>query len=133
MIILLPLALIGAGYLVVLLFGAASYALPLIAAFSAGVAAAHAGASGTAALLLGIAIFMAVIAAGRMATLLPSRHAHTAVTLLFAVPAAIAGFQVAVALLRLGGVGGGSAAVASIMALTIGAVAAKRYATPLRD
>ena len=133
MIILLPLALIGVGYIVVLLFGAASYALPLIAAASAGFAAAHAGASGTGALLLGTAVFMAVIAAGRMATLLfPSRHARMAVMLLFAIPATIAAFQVAVALLCLGGVSIWSVALASIVALTIGAVAAKRLAVPIR-
>ena len=106
MFITLPLALIGVGYFVYLLFSAATYALPLLAALGAGFAAAHAGASGTAALLLGVAVFMAVIAAGRIATaLLPSRHARAAVVLAFALPAAIIGFEVASALLHFSEIG----------------------------
>ena len=127
MFITLPLALIGVGYLVYLLFGAASYALPLIAALSAGFAAAHAGASGVGALLIGVAIFMLVIAMGHMATLLlPSRYSRTAVILLFAVPAAILGYQIASALLHFGGVGGWGVALAAVAAVATAAVAAKR-------
>lgn len=131
MFITLPLALIGVGYLVYLLFGAASYALPLCAGLSAGFTAAHAGASGTAALLLGIAVFMAVIAAGRMATLLlPSRYARLAVMLLFAIPAVVAAYPAALALMHLGGVGGWCIAAAGVVALATGFVAARRYAVP---
>ncbi len=131
MFITLPLALIGIGYLVYLLFGAASYALPLIAALSAGFAAAHAGASSLGAFLLGVAVFMLVIAVGRMATLLlPSRHSRTAVMLLFAVPAAIAGYQVASALLHFSSLGGWGFAIAAIAALATAAVAARRQVAP---
>ena len=131
MFITLPLALIGVGYLVYLLFGAASYALPLIAALSAGFAAAHAGASGLGALLLGIAVFMLVIAVGRMATLLlPSHQARMALMLLFAVPAAITGYQVALALVHFSGLGGWGFAIAAIAAVTTAAVAAKRQLAP---
>ncbi len=131
MFITLPLALIGVGYLIYLLFGAASYALPLIAALSAGFAAAHAGASGVGALLLGIAVFMLVIAVGRMATLLlPSHEARMALMLLFAVPAAILGYQVAYALLHFGGIGGWGVGIAAIAAIATAAVAAKRQLAP---
>ena len=131
MFITLPLALIGVGYLVYLLFGAASYALPLIAALSAGFAAVHAGASGIGALVLGVAVFVLVIAVGRMATLLlPPHQARMAVMLLFAVPAAIAGYQVAAALLHFGGIGGWGVGLAAIAALATAAVVAKRQVTP---
>ncbi len=131
MLVTLPLALIGVGYLIYLLFGAATYALPLIAALSAGFAAAHGGASSIGALLLGVAIFMLVIAVGRMATLLlPSHHARMTIMLLFAVPAAIIGYQVASALLHLGGIGGWGVAIAAIAALATAALAAKRQVAP---
>ena len=131
MFITLPLALIGVGYLVYLLFGAATYALPLLAALGTGFAAAHAGASGTAALLLAAAVFMAVIAAGRMATaLLPSRHARAAVMFAFAVPAAIIGFEIASALVHFSDIGTGGIVVAAIAGLVTAAVAARRHTTP---
>lgn len=131
MFITLPLALIGVGYLVYLLFGAATYALPLIAALSAGFAAAQAGASGIGACILAVAAFMLVIAVGRMATLLlPSHQARMAVMLLFAVPAAIIGNQVASALLHFGSIGGWGTRIAAIAALATAAMAAKRQVAP---
>ena len=74
---------------------------------------------------------MLVIAVGRMATLLlPSHYARTALTLIFAVPAAIAGYQVASALLHFSGIGEWGVAIAAIAALATAAVAAKRQVTP---
>lgn len=106
MFVTLPLTLIGVGFLVYFLFAAASYALPLLAGLSVGFAADQAGVSGADAVLLGTAAFLLVIAVGRIATLLlPSRSARMAVVLLFAIPAAVAGFQVGSALLHLSGVG----------------------------
>lgn len=131
MFIALPLTLIGVGFLVYFLFAAASYALPLLAGLSVGFTADHAGASGGSALLLGAAAFMLVIAVGRMATLvLPSRYARTAVVLLFAIPAAIAGFQVASALLHFSGVGAWGVIAALAMALVTGTAAANRHGLP---
>lgn len=125
--IALPLALIGVGFLIYLLFAATSYATPLFAGISAAFAAWHAGVSGIAAMLLGLAAFMLVIAAGRMATLLlPSAFARLAIAVLFAVPAAIAGFQVASALLHLSGAGGWSIPIAIAMAVPVGVAAGKR-------
>lgn len=123
----LPLALIGVGFLIHLLFKAASYALPLFAGLSAAFAAMHAGTSGAGAIVIGTAAFIAVIAVGTIMTLLlPSRHARIAAALLFAVPAAVAGFQVASALSHLAGGGASGTAAAMVVALITGVAAAKR-------
>ena len=128
MFITLPLALIGVGFMIYLLFAAATYVLPLYAGLSAGFAVLHAGSSVTGALLIGITASLLVIMLGHMATqVLPSRPARIAVTLLFAVPAAVAGFQVTFALLHLGGVGDWRVALSLTAALMTGTVAAKRY------
>ena len=131
MIILLPLVLIGFGYLVYLLFAAATYVLPLYAGLAVGFAAFHGGASGMGALLLGFIAFVTVTALGQIATqMLPSRTARTAVTLLFAVPAATAGFAVATGLLHLGGIGSWGVVVALVAAIVTGTMTAKRLQTP---
>ncbi len=127
MFITLPLALIGVGFMIYLMFAAATYVLPVYAGLSAGFAALHAGASYTSAMLLGIMAFLFVIMLGQMATqLLPSRRARIAIALLFAVPAAVAGFQAASALLHLGGVGSWGVALSLAAALATGTVTAKR-------
>lgn len=125
----LPLALIGVGFLVHLLFKAASYAFPLFAGASAGFAAAHAGASGSAALLIGSAMFLLVIAVGTITHTLLPRYARFSMALLFAVPAAIAGFQVASALSHLAGAGTSGTAAAVVIVVITGATAAKRLGT----
>lgn len=128
MFITLPLALIGVGFMIYLLFAAATYVLPLYAGLSVGFAALHAGASYTSAMLLGILAFLLLIMLGQMAMqLLPYRQAQIAIALLFAIPAAIAGFQVASALLHLGGVGSWGVALSLAAALATGTVAAKRH------
>ncbi len=127
MFITLPLALIGVGFMIYLLFAAATYVLPIYAGLSAGFAALHVGASYTSAILLGILASLLVVMLGQIATLLPSPRARIAIALLFAVPAAIAGFQVASALLHLGGVGSWGVALSLAAALATGTVAAKRY------
>lgn len=127
MFITLPLALIGVGFMIYLLFAAATYVLPIYAGLSADFAALHAGASYTSAILLGILAFLLVVMLRQMAAQQPSRPARIAVALLFAVPAAVAGFQVASALLHLGGVGSWGVALSLAAALATGTVAAKRY------
>ena len=128
MFITLPLALIGVGLMIYLLFAAATYVLPLYAGLTAAFASLHAGASYTSALLLGIIAFLLVIMLGQMASqLLPSRQARSAIALLFGVPAAIAGFEVAFALLHLGGVGSWGVPLSLAAALVTGTVAAKRH------
>lgn len=128
--ITLPLTLIGVGFFIYLLFAAASYAMPLLAGLSAAFAASHAGAAGSTAMLLGIAVFMAVIAAGRMAgTLMPSRLSQSVIMLLFAVPAAIAAFQVASSFLTLTGGGKWGAIPAVAIAVATAVTAASRQST----
>ena len=118
MFITLPLALIGIRFMIYLLFAAATYVLPLYAGLSAGFAALHAGASDTSVMLPGIMAFLLVIMLGQMATHLPpSRRPRIAIALLFAVPAAAAAFQVASALLHLGGVGSWGVALSLAAAL----------------
>ncbi len=128
MFITLPLALIGVGFTIYLLFAAATHVLPLFAGLFALFAALSAGASVTSALLLGILAFLLVITLGQMATqLLPSRYGRVAIALLFAVPAGIAGFQVASALLHISGAGSWSLVLALVAALATGTVAASRH------
>lgn len=127
MFITLPLALTGLGFMIYLLFSAATYVVPIYAALSAGFAALHAGATYPSSMLLGVFAFMLVIMLGQIATLLPPPRIRIAIALLFAVPAAIAGFQVASALLHLGGVGREGVALSLAAALATGTAAAKRY------
>lgn len=130
MFIALPLMLIGIGFMIYFLFAAATYVLPLYAGLSAGLAALRAGASYAGALLLGITASLLVIFLGQVATqLAPSRHLRIAIMLLFAVPAAIAGFQVTSALLHLGRVGSWGVVFALAGAIATGVAAAKRYET----
>ena len=133
MFIIVPLALIGVGFMIYLLFAAATYILPLYMGLTAAFAALHAGASYTSALLLGIIAFLFVILFGQIATqLLPSRQAHLLIALLFALPAAMAGFQVASALLHFGNVGSWNIALSLAAALATGIVAARRHQYRLR-
>ncbi len=128
MFITLPLALIGVGLMVYLLFAAATRVLPLFAGLLGLFSALSVGASLTSALLLGMLAFLLVITLGQMATqLLPSRYGRVAIALLFAVPAGIAGFQVASALLHISDAGSWSLVLALLAALATGAVAAKRH------
>jgi hypothetical protein len=128
MFITLPLALIGVGLMVYLLFAAATRVLPLFAGLLGLFGALSVGASLTSALLLGMLAFLLVITLGQMATqLLPSRFGRVAIALLFAVPAGIAGFHVASALLHISDAGSWSLVLALLAALATGAVAAKRH------
>jgi hypothetical protein len=128
MLILLPLALIGVGLMIYLLFAAATFALPLFAGLSAGFAARHLGASDLNALLFGIVTILLVTSLRQIVTqLLPSRHARVAFTLLFAVPASIAGYEVASALSQLCGIGGLGVVLALAAASMTGAIAAGQF------
>jgi len=130
MFIALPLTLIGVGFMIYLLFAAATYVLPLYAGLSAGFASLHTGASYPGALLLGITAALLVVFFSHTAIQhAPSRHLRTAIAMPFAVPTAFAGFQVASALLHLGGVGSWSIVFALAAAIATGVTAAKRYET----
>lgn len=128
MFIALPLMLIGVGFMIYLLFAAAASVLALYAGLAAGFVAFDAGASCPGAVLVGIAAAMLVLFVSHAAVQLTvSRGLRTAITLLFAVPTAIAGFQVASALLHLGGAGNWAIIFALAAAIATGVAAAKWY------
>ena len=77
-----------------LLFNLAVFALPFFASVSAGMAAFHSGAGPVGAFAVGILAGAATLVAGQLAiTLLPSPLIRGGVALLFAAPAAFAGFH----------------------------------------
>ena len=77
-----------------LLFNLAVFALPFFAGVSAGMAAFHSGAGPVGAFAVGILAGATTLVAGQLAvTLLPSPLLRGAVALLFAAPAAFAGYH----------------------------------------
>ena len=77
-----------------LLFNLAVFALPFFAGVSAGIAAFHSGAGPGGAFAAGILAGAATLVAGQLAvTLLPSPLLRRGVALLFAAPAAFAGYH----------------------------------------
>ena len=77
-----------------LLFNLAVFALPFFAGVSAGMAAFHSGAGPVGTFAVGILAGAATLVAGQLAiTLLPSPLLRGGVALLFAAPAAFAGFH----------------------------------------
>ena len=126
---IISFALTGIGLFVYMLFAAATYALPLMAALLVGFAMRHAGAPGASPLIVGFLVFVAVIIAGRVATaLLPYRFARITIMLIFAVPAAFAGYEIGKGLLSVVGVSGGilGPVLALVVALISALVAANR-------
>jgi hypothetical protein len=99
----LILSVFAIGFLCWLLFTLAVYALPLFAAMMAGLAAYHHDAGLVGAFLVALLAGAATLAIGRLAfALLPSALLRTVVALVFAVPAAVAGYEAAFGLLHLG-------------------------------
>ena len=123
----LPLALIGLGLIVYFLFASATYALPLLVGLSVGSCAAAMGASTPTSLAIGILAWLAAIATGRFAALtVSSRFARISIQMLFAIPAAVAGFSVAAGFAALGGFAAAGSILAPVAALACAAVAARR-------
>ena len=86
-----------------LIFTLAVYALPFFVAVSAGMAAFHSGAGIVGAPLIGIAAGAVALAVGQTAfAMTPSRILRTAIAAVFALPAAIAGYHVVLAISQLG-------------------------------
>lgn len=116
MLIMLPLTLLGVGYLIYQTFAGATLALPLAAGIAAGFGTNSLGCPPLLATLIGLLAFVAVIGTSRFAALtLASPYARAALAALFAIPAALAGYSVGHAL-------GWFAGVTSIIAGLIGAV-----------
>jgi hypothetical protein len=99
----LILSIFGIGFLCWLLFTLAVYALPFFAGMTVGLAAYNNGAGVIGALVVGFAAGAVTIVAGQAAfAAVKSPVPRAAIALLFAAPAAIAGYHATVALARIG-------------------------------
>lgn len=128
MLIGLVLGFLGLGFLCWLLFTLAVYALPFFAGMTAGLAAFQSGAGITGAFIVGILTGGATLAFGQIAfgtSRTPLTRAM--IGLVYAVPAAIAGYQVSFALAGIGmSPGGWQQAFAVIGAILAGITAFSR-------
>ena len=96
------LSFVGLAYLCWLLFALAVHAFPFFAGVTIGLAAYHSGSGPVAAIIVGAIAGGSVLALGQVAfTRLRSPLARAALTLLFAVPAALAGYHAARGLAQL--------------------------------
>ncbi len=99
----LVLSAFGIGFLCWLLFTLAVYALPLFAGMTAGLAAYHSGAGVLGALVVGFVAGAVTLVAGQAAfAAVKSPVLHVVIAILFAAPAAIAGYHATLALAHIG-------------------------------
>ena len=126
------LSIAGLGALCWLLFNLAVFALPLFAGVSVGLFSFHAGAGPIGGILVGIAAGLATLAVGRTVfSFATSPLLRCLVALLFAAPAAFAGYHAAHGLAALTtSAEGWRQAFAWVGALTVGATALARMALP---
>jgi hypothetical protein len=102
------LSFVGVPYLCWLLFALAAYALPFFTGASVGLAAYHNGAGPIAAIIVGAMAGSLTLIAGQIAfTKLRSPLVRVAIALLFAVPAAVAGYHAALGLAQIAVPAGG--------------------------
>jgi hypothetical protein len=133
----LILGVFGIGFFCWLLFTLAIYALPFFTGLTAGLAAFHGGAGALGALVVGAAAGIATLIAGQLAfAATRSIIIRAAVALLFAVPAAIAGYHATLGLAEIGVPSHGWRVAFSIVgAIIVGGMAWARmtlFASPLR-
>ncbi|MBV9840637.1 MAG: hypothetical protein JOY99_03715 [Sphingomonadaceae bacterium] len=133
MILGVIISLTGVFLLVALMFQMAVFALPLFAGVSAGRLAYDSGAGWLGAILIGLLGALFTLGIGQLVLALTKSTAlRLAVMLVFAAPAAFAGYHVVLGLTRIGGAHGAwQVAFASIGAVAIAAAALARLATPL--
>jgi hypothetical protein len=94
---------VGLGFLCWLLFTLAVHALPAFVGLTAGLAAYHGGSGEIGAILVGLIAGALTLAAGQIAiAAFRSPLIRTAIALVFAVPAAIAGYYAALGLAQIG-------------------------------
>jgi hypothetical protein len=94
---------VSLGFLCWLLFSLAVQALPVFVGFAAGLAAYHSGSGEIGAFLVGLIAGAFTLAAGQIAVAASrSPVIRTAIALVFAVPAAMAGYHAALGLAQLG-------------------------------
>jgi hypothetical protein len=97
------LALVGLAYLCWLLFALAVYALPLFAGITAGLAIYHTGSGPIGAIIVGLIAGTITLIAGQIALMtLRSPFVRAGIALLFAVPAATAGYHAALGVAHIG-------------------------------
>lgn len=97
------LGVFGIGFFCWLLFALAVYALPFFASVTAGLAAFHSGAGVIGAMFVGALAGIATLAAGQVAfTATRSLLVRAAIALLFAAPAAVAGYHGTLGLAQIG-------------------------------
>ena len=102
-IIGLILGALGIGFFGWLLFTLAVYALPFSASLTAGLAAFHSGADVIGAIVVGIIAGAVTLGAGQFAfSVAGSPLIRAAIALLFATPAAVAGYHASLALAHIG-------------------------------
>jgi hypothetical protein len=102
-IIGIVLSFVGLGFLCWLLFTLAVQALPFFVGVTVGFAAYHGGAGEIGAILVGLIAGAVTLAAGQIAiATLRSPLIRTAIALLFAIPAAVAGYHAALGLAQIG-------------------------------
>jgi len=102
-IIGLVLSVVGLGFFCWLLFSLAVYALPFLAGMTAGLAAYHSGSGVVGALVVGVLAGGATLAIGQIAfATVRTPLIRAAIGLLYAVPAAIAGYHATLGLAHIG-------------------------------
>ena len=103
LVIGLVLSVAGIGFLCWLLFTLAVYALPFFAGLTVGLAAFHSGSGVIGALVVGVLVGGATLAIGQIAfATVRTPLIRAAIALLFAVPAAIAGYHATFGLAQIG-------------------------------
>lgn len=131
MAILLPLSIIGFGACIYYLFTGATLALPILIGSAAGMASHAAGNAVPLSLLLGAAAFMLALALGRFAALtLRSALGRKMLIMLFACPAAVAGFFLTGAMANFAGSSSYVPLFSLLGALLCAVVAAGRLVRP---
>ena len=96
LIIGIILGFVGLGYLCWLIFALAVYALPLFAGVTAGLSAYHSGSGPITAIVVAATVSVIVLLAGQIAfRSLRSPAVRAAIALVFATPAAVAGYHAA--------------------------------------
>ena len=97
------LSVVGVGFFCWLLFTLAVYALPFFAGLAAGLAAFHSGSGVIGAIIVAVLAGGATLVVGQVAfAAVRSPLIRAAIALLFAVPAAVAGYHATLGLARIG-------------------------------
>ena len=102
MVVGLALSLFAVGFLCWLLFTLAVYATPFFVGVTAAFVTFNDGAGLTGALIIGLAAGIVTLTAGRVAFAVAKPAVRCAIALLFAAPAAVAGFHATLGLAQIG-------------------------------